>query len=278
LERIEKADNADRKSAAIDEYLKHYGSKNTENLETVRALDRDMKVAAREKVLLKRYSMTNLRARAEDGDDKEAYEKTMAALTAEEVGDLPLAKTTWSDLAEKFGKDSDTTRALWGWHARKKLNDILNVEALPKTILSRIDDKFRLEDKDIVLDNEDEAKASAALRLELFGDLTLARERWQQLRDLMKGDAERRQWFLLAVARARELESKKDPKDSAERASLVGNRLQQALPLLKDPVEARRRDGRNILRDIRDLYAGETGDIAKLVTQAKKVLSESAGS
>ena len=62
-----------------------------------------MKVAVREKVLFNRYSKQNLRARAEDTDDKEAYEKTMAALSAEEVGDLPLAKTTWNDVSEKFG-------------------------------------------------------------------------------------------------------------------------------------------------------------------------------
>ena len=143
------------------------------------------------------------------------------------------------------------------------------------TLLKRVEDKFRLEDRDIAIDNEEEARAVGALRLEQFGDLTLARERWQQARDLLKSDPDRRSWYLLAVGRARELESKKEPKDATERAMLVRSRFALALPLLKETVEARRRDGRNILRDIRDLYSGETGDIGKLVADAKKILGES---
>ena len=275
LDRIEKADSPERKSAAIEEYLKHYGSGNSEHLEYVRGLDRDIRVATRERVLLKRHSLPNMRGRAEGDDDKEAYEKTMAALTAEEAGDLPLAKTGWTELAEKFGKETDPARGLWGWHAKKKLNDLLAVEAMPVTLLKRVEDKFRLEDRDIAIDNEEEARAVGALRLEQFGDLTLARERWQQARDLLKSDPDRRSWYLLAVGRARELESKKEPKDATERAMLVRSRFALALPLLKETVEARRRDGRNILRDIRDLYSGETGDIGKLVADAKKILGES---
>ncbi|WP_020473143.1 serine/threonine protein kinase [Zavarzinella formosa] len=275
MDRIEKADTPEKKTAAIDEYLKHYGTKNTENVEKVRSMERDIKVAAREKVLMKRYSLPNLRARVEEGDDKEAYEKTMLALTSENSGDLGGARAKWTELADKYTKETDPAKNLWGWHAKKKLADLQWVEAQPKTIIAKIDDKFRLDDKDIVLDNEDEAKAAAPLRLEQFGDPTLARDRWQQLRDLLASDADRRPWYLLAIGRCHELEQAKQPKDSAERALLIAGKIALAKPLLVDGVPARRRDGRNILRDVRDLYAGESGEIGKMVAEAKKLITES---
>ena len=278
LDRIEKADTPEKKTAAINDYLKHYGAKNTENIDKVRGLERDVKVAAREKVLMKRHGLDNLRARVEEGDDPDAYRKTMAALTAENEGDLAAAKTTWADLVEKYAKETDAAKGLWGWLAKKKLADAQWVEAQPKALIAKLDDKFRLEDKDAAFDNDEETKAAAALRLEQFGDAPLARDRWGQLRDVLKSDVERRPWYLLAASRYRDLEVAKGPKSAAERAQLLAMKVAAAKTLLQydgNDKLAKHREGRNILRDVRDLYAGEGGDIAKLVAEAKKLIAES---
>jgi hypothetical protein len=92
---------------------------------------------------------------------------------------------------------------------------------------------------------------------------------------LLKADAERRPWYLLAVSRVRELETRKVPKDSAERVQLIAAKIATAKTLLVEEIPAKRRDGRNILRDIRDLYAGESGDIGRQVAEAKTLIKES---
>ena len=57
----------DRKRAAVAEYLKHYGDRTTRRREGVRLLDRDLKVAERERVLLNRHRNERLAAaRAEE--------------------------------------------------------------------------------------------------------------------------------------------------------------------------------------------------------------------
>jgi hypothetical protein len=55
---------------------------------------------------------------------------------------------------------------------------------------------------------------------------------------------------------------------------LISKTIDKAKDLLANPIPARKRDGRNLLRDIRDLYPGEMGDVGKLVDQAKKLLAD----
>lgn len=275
MAQIDKAESTDAKLACIDEYLKYYGDKNTENLARVQAIGRDVRVVARESVLLNRHTRDNLRSKVEEGDDPDAYRKTMSALTAENEGDIAAAKVIWQELVEKFNKETDPAKGIWGWHAAKKLKDILWVEAQPAMTAKMLDDKFKLQDIDITIEAVNDQKAAMAFRLEAFEDFTLARERWQQFRDSIKGDHPQRAWYVLTNHRIRELEGKKSPKDSAERVQLISTKMTIAKPFLNNMVEARRRDARNVLRDIRDMYAGETGDIAKLVAEAKKLIAES---
>ena len=72
---------------------------------------------------------------------------------------------------------------------------------------------------------------------------------------------------------AKEIEADKDkPKDAAGRAALIAGKIEQAKSLLAMTNLARKRDGRNILRDIRDLYAGEADRVGELAEAAKKLL------
>ena len=98
LKRIETAGTDDAKKAAATDYLKHYADRTDDATEKVKTLDRDLKVAERARVLLKRHGNDNLRAKPAEDDDPEAYQKTMAALTAENVGDTAAARATGQSL------------------------------------------------------------------------------------------------------------------------------------------------------------------------------------
>ena len=124
LQKIEAAKDPDEQRQLSAEYLRYYGGRDDEATRKVRALDRDLKVAERERVLLNRYGMKNMPGSAGEGDDPDAYAKTMSALTAEDAGDLAAARAAWSDLAEKYADDLVESKAVWGWVAQKKLADL----------------------------------------------------------------------------------------------------------------------------------------------------------
>jgi eukaryotic-like serine/threonine-protein kinase len=271
LGQIESAPDGERKQAAVAEYLKHYGDRTDEKTERVRTLDRDLKVAERERVLLNRHRNERLRARAEEDDDPDAYKKTMAALTAENEGDTNGAQYTWKELVEVYAKQGDGAKALWGWHAQKKLNDLAATARTVDEIVKRLEDSRR-DDKDVRLDELDR-QVSIPVRLERLGDFALAHTRWAQLVDNLKGESERRPLVVYARGRGRELEGKRSaPKDATERATLLNRKIVEAKTLLAGEEYAQKRDGRFILREIRDLYPGETGEVGKVVEEAKRLL------
>ena len=141
-------------------------------------------------------------------------------------------------------------------------------------------DEFRLEDKDMKFDDLTESQAAMALRLEQFGDFALANARWGQMAETLKADAARRPWFVFARQRVHDLEPQKQlPKDAKARTEMVAGALLRSRELVKDKsvVEAQRRNARNVLRDVRDLYAGETGDLGTLVDEAKTLLEQYPG-
>jgi hypothetical protein len=113
------------------------------------------------------------------------------------------------------------------------------------------------------------------VRLEQLKDYNLAYGRWTQIAENIKGADGRRALFVLVRGRAHGLESSKtQPKDGAERAKLISVVIADAQRLLAESLPASKRKGRNLLRDIRDLYAGDSGDIGKLVEQAKRLLAD----
>src|SRR5262245_40724114 len=119
LQKVElNKDDPEAQDKIVTKYLKYYGDRDDEPTQRMKELSRDLKVKAREHVLLNRHRRDNLRARPEEDDDAEAYKKTMNALTAENEGDLFTARTAWVELVEKYSSDSSQTKALWGWHAQ----------------------------------------------------------------------------------------------------------------------------------------------------------------
>ncbi|HKA08187.1 MAG TPA: serine/threonine-protein kinase [Gemmataceae bacterium] len=267
-------DDPETQEKIVARYLKYYGDRDDEPTRKMKDLARDLKVKEREHVLLNRHRRDNLRARPEADDDPEAYKKTMAALTAENEGDLFTARTAWVELVEKYSNDSSQAKALWGWHAQKKLNDLAAAETHTATLLKKLED-FQLEDKDARFDDDLESKVVTAVRSERFGDMRLAHSRWTQIAENLKGSEESRPVYVMSRGRLHELEGKKgQPKDAAERAALITKEVARAKGLLQTSSYVDKRTARNIFRDVRDLYAGEGDDIRKLVDEAKKLLAD----
>jgi len=274
LQKIDAAKDPDKQKQLAAEYLHYYGTRDDEATKKVRALDRDLKVAERERVLLNRYGMRNMRASPGEGDDPDAYAKTMSALTAEDAGDLAAARTTWTELAEKYANDPVESKALWGWVAQKKLADLNGRATWLADVARRLDRDFRMEDKDPRFGDDLTDRVATAIRLEQFQDFNRARERWDQIAKDLEGNKDRRADYVMARGRVRDLEGKRDqPKDAAGRLKLVADRLAAAKALLENELPARRQDGRNILRDIRDLYQGEADALGKLADEATKLLA-----
>jgi len=275
LQKIDAAKDPDKQKDLAAEYLRYYGTRDDEPTKKIRTLERDLKVAERERVLLNRFGMKNMRGSPGEGDDPEPYTKTMSALGAENEGDLAGARTAWTELVDKYLNDTNESQALWGWVARKKLADLNAKTAWLADVARRIDKDFRAEDKDVRFGDDLTDGVAAAIRLEQFRDFSRAYDRWNEMAKSLEGNKDRRADFVMARGKVRELEGKKDqPKDAAERAKLVGERLAVAKALLADELPAQKQKGRNILRDIRDLYRSEAGDVGKLVDEANRLLGK----
>jgi hypothetical protein len=275
LQRIDAAKESKKQAELVAEYLKYYGARDDEPTKRVRTLDRDLKVAAREIVLLNRFGMKNMRGTPTEDDDPDAYAKTMTALNLENEGDLPGARTAWTALAGQYANDSNESKALWGWIAQKKLAELNGKDAWLADITRRIDKDFRAEDKDVRFGDDLTDGVATAIRFEQFRDFARARDRWSAIAQSVEGNKDRRAEFVLARGQVRALEGKKDqPKDAAERTKLVAERLAAAKALLANDLPAQQQNGRNILRDIRDLYQGETGGIDKMVDEANRLLGK----
>jgi serine/threonine-protein kinase len=272
LAKIEAAKNAEARRDAVVEYLKYYEKRDDDATRRVKEMDREFKVKQLEHTLFVRYKRENLRNRPEEHHDADAYKKTMAALTAENEGDRALAWATWTELSERYSRDPDEAKAVWGWVAQKKLADMAAAERQLAGLLRRLEDDFRMKDEDARFEELDN-RVVAAARFEAIGDFDYAHGRWKQIATNLEGSEESRPLFVLAKVRARDLEKKREqPKDAAERAKLIGDLIARAKSLLAMNIPARHVDGRNLLREVRDLYAGETGDIGRLVDEAKRLL------
>ncbi|MBO0697127.1 MAG: protein kinase [Zavarzinella sp.] len=278
LKKIQDTKEPADRERVVAEYLKYYGGQDDEPTKQVKELRRELKVNERARVMLNRHGSSAYREKPFEDDDPDAYRKTMAALAAEDAGNLPEARTTWMELVDRYAGDPNEAKALWGWHAQKKLNDLATPEREVVRLQRRLEEDFRLEDKDANFEDDTEKNVVAALRLQERGDFARAHAKWNQVAETLKGAADKRPYSVYARWRARELDPKKEvPKGTEERAALIRKILEAAKPLLQEATPARRRDGRNLLRDIRDLYAGDTDDIARLVEEAKKLLKESGG-
>jgi predicted Ser/Thr protein kinase len=276
---IEEAKSPEAKVTAAKRLLDTYGKKKDDpryhdKVEWARGIYWEARVARREHQLLNRLKYPTMRLNAEEGDDPEAYRKTMNAFVAEEDGDVATARKYWKDLAENYQNDGNEEKALWGWVAAKRQKDLDDVETREKKLAKLLTDTAD-DDRDVKVEGDIEARAAEALRYERFNDPARAYDRWAALVKVLKGNAEQRNWYLLAGKKSRELDPN-NPKPDA-RKKMIDERLTEAEANFP---EAKRRDdrvlarkARNICREVRDLYAADDA-LKDEVAKAKALLEK----
>jgi serine/threonine-protein kinase len=272
---IEQAKTPEAKMNAAKMLLDTYGKKKDDprfknHVEFARTVYWEAKVAKRESQLLNRHGK-NLRNIVEDKDDPEAYRKTMNALTAEEDGDVVSARKIWKELIDNYKEDGDENKALWGWVAAKRIKDLLEVDEREAALRQKVDRLF-YQDTDARFDDELEARAVDATRLEAFGDQARAHERWERFGRDINSKPEQRVWYLLAGKKVRELEKgKPSPEDRKKKVedSLKLAETDFADALRQPENKVLPRMARNRCRDIRDLYSNDE----KLKTDVQKAKS-----
>jgi len=263
--------------SAAKALLDTYGKKKDDprfkdHVEFARNVYWDAKVVKRESQLLKRHKFENLRNNHEDGDDPDAYRKTMTALTAEEDGDVVEARKLWKVLVDKYKQDSDESKALWGWVADKRFRDLREVDDLEDRYSKLMKDVF-YRDRDTSGEDEYATRVIEAYRFESVGDQSRARDRWERLFRDVKSKPDKRVWYLLAGKRLRELDARSPSAD--ERKKLIEAKLKSAemmfanAPGSPDAVIITR-NARFICRDIRDLYGSD--ELLKAEVQQAKAL------
>lgn len=261
--------------ALLDTYGKRTEERYTKHVEFARNVYWEAKVAKRESQLLKRHKFENLRNNHEDGDDPDAYRKTMSALSAEEEGDVVAARQTWKELTDKYKDDGDENKALWGWVAAKRSKDLIEVDQREAELRKEVD-AMLYNDRDVKIDDELRARAIEATRLEVFGDQARAYDRWEKISKEFRSKPEQRVWYLLAGKKVRALDAKKPSAD--ERKKMVEEVLKKAevdfAEALNQPTNrVLPRIARNLCRDIRDLYSSDIALKAE-VDQAKALLAK----
>lgn len=260
---IDEAKTPEQKMAAAKVLLETYGKRKDEprfrdHVEFARATYWEGKVAKRESQLLKRFKFENLRNNPEDGDDADAYRKTMNALSSEEEGDVVSARKVWKELVDKFKEDGDEDKALWGWVADKRQRDLIEVDEREAKYRKFVED-LQYQDRDLKVDDELEARAVEAMRFEAIGDSSRAHDRWERFAKDLKSKSDQRIWYLLAGKKSRELDVRKPTPE--ERKKKVDDLLTNAEGMFPEAIrldnKALPRVARNICRDIRDLYASD---------------------
>jgi serine/threonine-protein kinase len=271
--KIDKEENVERKRTLIKEYLEIYGKQTDEATERVRQLFRGEAAREVESVMLNRHRMPKMKIEPE-AFQPDAYSNVMKAFDLEADGNLVAARQIWKELNEKYSNESDPNAHKLGWLGAKRDRDMQlldrKVEEIRKKILE--DDR---DEKERKFSDDIEKEVSLILRCEALGDWMTARDRWQKLRDSLakKSDAPR-VWLLFSAYRFREIDGLKKAFTSEERMTHLQQKIDQAQLELTDSQPVIRRNARNLLRDIRDIYSDEIQSLRKVAGVAEELLKK----
>lgn len=289
---IEKAAPDDRAEAAA-KYLDALGERRDfadPHVALAARLFRDAKVREREKQLGNRFAAK--REKPDENDDAEAYGAAWLALGAEAVGQLETAEAQWAKVKQRFPDEAklpyaagdQLAKARWGWLADKRAADLAAVKGEVARLRKKIADA-RLYETALKGDaGNPEALAVRALRFREFGDGPRAVSTCDTLLALTEKDFDRRTYYLLAAQQAAQQRAAagQAPTDAAKaRQKLVADAVTAAVKraeeLKGDPeLRAERRDARNALREVQELYEDDTDpavlkELARAASAAKLV-------
>ncbi|MBP3956024.1 serine/threonine protein kinase [Gemmata sp. G18] len=284
---IEKADTPAAKVDAAKRFLEAHGSKGGELVDRAATTFRASIVSERERQLTNRSESRTLRKPTE-GDDPDAFDNAMQAIDAEKVGDMGLADALWAKVKGRFPEeaklpftvnDEVLPKALWGWVADKRTQDIKAARAEFVKLQDKIKSS-RLYEQPLKFDTGNpEAIALRVMRLTTHNDPEKAWRTCDTLIALTEKDSDKHAWFLLGC----NLKSKTNKGASDPVAVRLKN-----LTMLLDRVEATANDVkknpessdrlvwertvRTECREIAELYDDETDEkVKEAVTRAAKI-------
>jgi hypothetical protein len=201
----------------------------------------------------------------------EAETTAQNAVYSEEAGDLASAAVRWESLL-KHKNETDEELRPWGLLAEKRLKELQEVDQREQQLREQAA-QARHQAEELAAGDANESISVFATRAEMFGDYTLALERWKILRSSSGSETNARVLRMLAARKVPELDQKV-PRgaDLAERRrAQIKEQLDTAASLKREkPAEAQA-----ICRDIMFLY-GRAGDpeMRPLVDRAQTLLAE----
>ena len=225
-------------------------------------------VRERERQLANRFAAK--RDKPDESDDAEAYSAAWLALTAEAAGQLDAAEALWTKVKTRFPEEArlqyatgdQLAKARWGWLGDKRLADLVSVRTETARLRKKIADA-RLYETALKADaGSPEALALRALRFREFGDIERVARTCDTLIALTEKDAERHTFYLIATqqkAGAGQVPQGADKIRLKLVTDAVSAAAKRAEELKDDPErKADRREARNVLREVRELYEDDT--------------------
>jgi serine/threonine-protein kinase len=252
-------------------FLVLYGS--DERADEVRAWDHDLRTERREQQLQNRI-YGKLKQKPAGDEEKRAYQ----AVEAEDAGDVAAANREWQKLEADTREATEPDVAVYGWLAQKRQADLAALPRWERRLQEELNyDHALVPTGPKPAPDPAEAACLKAYRAEQFGDLVLAREEWDKVRDEYRKELADRHWAVLAAVRARQLKetAAEQAKAADFRSKLIERGLTEA-----DAVSARadppdRRKALSICRDVVALYVDSADtQIADLAGRAGKLLAD----
>jgi tRNA A-37 threonylcarbamoyl transferase component Bud32 len=247
------AHDAEAVSDASARYLRLYGGRDDDATRQVLAWDRASRVDRRVEQLHNRI-FGKFKQKPVGDAEKLAFE----AIKQENSGDMAAAYRAWAELQDKVKGSDDADEEVYGWVAQKKLADLSALSDREKKLKDAVDYEHALVRSGPKPDLDLVGRACLdAYRLQSFGDLPAARDRWTAIRDENLKSLEDRGWAILAAVKARETKELAVSGKDAEREfrrKLLTDRLAaaEAVPQMTDPEGKKR--AVSICRDVIGLY------------------------
>ncbi len=250
----------------IKEFLERYKDRDDAQAAEMRAwadrIDREVRE-------LQLHKIMKLGRPAED----EAEQAAFAAVQAEEAGEWTQARAHWHALDKyKDIKDYKDSKAMdlhaWSLVADKRLREIQEADDLGKQLQTRLL-QMRTQETEIKFGANEDGRALRATLAEMFGDVALALDGWQELKN-----APQHVWVLLATKKVHDLrpDAPRGPAEKKMRHELVKRKLTEAAA---DAEMDKRFEARLICRDLIALYAANSDpEIVATVTKARTLLKE----
>ena len=182
----------------IEKYLHYYPNRDDEQAKQVRSWADQVDLDQRERQLRNRMRMKMT-------PDGEAETAAQGAVRMEETGDLKSAADRWQKLL-RFKDAEDANERAWFLLADKRLRELNSVAETEQGLRKRVDDIRHFRTQPAA--QESERQVELAVRAELFGDLGLALDSWEKLKEKYQADPDARPRVLLASKKVYELKDK----------------------------------------------------------------------